>query len=437
MQAKLQEFVRLCGRGLVEGLLVFPLIVALTIYFIGEAYIFSVIGILCGLFIGSYVVRKITKENRVLAFTLAGIFVVASLFLFAGWLAKILLLLIGIVAAFRGIQHAENDWKDILTISVLWGAGVSTYFVMYLVFRYMERLSDYTALIGNAGLVFIMVTLLITNRWHLEREANTGRQGKPVSSTIKRLNDVFLVGTIAVVLLITNFSVVQSGIYHFFRSIVQSFVWLVELLGSGEPSHGPPEAPQQEQLMLPMEESVEPSLIAVILDIITVAIGVVIAIFLVLLAISIFVKKVRDLIKNVILWLWNTVRKVFTRRIDLDMTSDYKDEKESVFDWKKWRQERQQAIRHRWQRLRKARPKWEKMNPAEQVRYIVRISIDELKQRDKWIPSLTVREILQLKQETPPEISEWYDRVRYGDGRLSPDEVEQLRIKREKFYNEQ
>src|SRR5690625_4988799 len=159
MQAKVRESVRLCGRGPIEGLLVRPIVVALTNYLVGEAYVFSVIGILCGLFIGSYIVRKITKENRVLAFILAGILVLANLFFLVGWLAKILLFLMGVVAAFRGIQHAENDWKDILPISILWGAGVSNYFVMYLVFLYMERLSDYTALIGNAGLVFIMVTL--------------------------------------------------------------------------------------------------------------------------------------------------------------------------------------------------------------------------------------------------------------------------------------
>ena len=360
---------------MVEGLFVLPIILALTIYLMRAEYIYAVIGLLYGLFAGSYLIRKVTKEKRVLAFILAGVLVIASLLFFAGWLAKILLLLLGIVVAFRGIQHAENDWKDILTISILWGAGVSIYFVMYLVFLYMERLSNYTELIGYAGLVFIVITLLITNRWHLEREANTGKKGKPVTSTIKRLNNVFLIGTIAVVLLLTNFSIVQSAIYHFFRSIVQSFVWIIEALGSGEPTEGPTGPPQQDQIMLPVEENLEPSLIALILDVITVAIGIIIAIILVILAISIFVKKVGDLVKNVVLWVWNTVRKIFTSRSDMDTTSDYKDEKESLFDWKKWRQERQQAIKHRWRSWRKTKPKREKMNPADQVRYLVRTAL--------------------------------------------------------------
>ena len=44
---------------------------------------------------------------------------------------------------------------------------------------------------------------------------------------------------------------------------------------------------------------------------------------------------------------------------------------------------------------------------------------------------------MQYKQKASPEIKAWYNQVRYGDGRLSPEDEEQLQVKREEFYREE
>ncbi|GAA0285534.1 hypothetical protein GGQ92_001081 [Gracilibacillus halotolerans] len=434
MQANIKEFAWTLGRGVVEGLLFFPILLMIGIYTIGQQSSVYLLGILFCLFVIAYVVRKMVDARRLLAFVLMGIVVLASLLLIGGIVGKVILLLLGVVVAFRGIQHAENEWEDIMPVNILWGVGVSVYFVTYLIFLYMERLSDYTNWVGYAGFVYIVITMLITNRRHLDSEASSGNEKKTVSSPIKRLNYAFLIGTIFIVFLLTNFSIVQSAIYHFFRSIIQSLARLMELLGGEESSQTPPPPADLTAMELPIEEDLEPSAFAAFLDMLAIIFGIIVAVILVLLALSIFIKKVRDFVKRVFQWIWNTVRTIFTRNTLVETESEYNDEKESVFDWKKWRNERGNAMKQRWQRLTRQKPKWDTMQPAEQVRYLIRSTIGDVKQRGKWRSSLTVRELLNIQEASSDELRDWYNRVRYGDGDLTSEEVNQLRVIREELY---
>ena len=434
MQVNIKEFAWTIGKGVVEGLVFFPLLLAIILFSLGEEYVFSLLGILFGLFVLAYLIRTMANTRRLLAFILIGILVLASLFLIDGMLGKVILLLLGVVAAFRGIQHAENDWQDIMPVNILWGVGVSIYFVMYLVFLYMERLTDFANWVGYAGFAYIVITLLVTNRRHLESEVSSGKEKKPVSSPIKRLNYIFLFGTIVIVFLLTNFAIVQSAVYHFTRSIVQSIAGLMELLSGEESPQSPAPAADLTAIELPMEEETERSAIAAILDAIAIAFGILVAVVLVLLALSIFIKKVRDFLKNVFQWIWNTVSTIFSRSSKIETESEYNDEKESLFDWKKWRQERGRAMKQRWQRILKQKPKWDTMQPPEQVRYLVRSTIEEVKQKGKWRSSLTVRELMDVQEASTYELQDWYDRVRYGEGNLTAEEEDQLRLAREELF---
>ncbi|WP_058306728.1 DUF4129 domain-containing protein [Gracilibacillus massiliensis] len=425
MPVNMKHHLSALWHGIVEFIGFFPVVLLVAVLFFDtpDRYFWYIALLL--LFGVCYFVRTLIKKRWT-------VFIIAILLtIFVNVLVMTVIwslipgILIGLVASFRGIQHAENEWEDILPSRIFWAVSMPIYFVGYILFINLDSLEGYQSQISYVGFLFIIIMLFITNREHLQKESLAKDKKKKIGRGITRLNRIYLVLTLLLVFAITNFQVVQAAVYNGIRSIIQSVMWFASLFGSdSEPIQE--EQQTNEMPALPQDQS-EPSRFSEWIDQIMIIFGIVMAICLILLFIALLFKKFRNMMKRAILSLWAIIKKV-TGKKDLAETTDYDDEKENLFDWKKWRKENQEKIGKAFRNVTKRKPKFENMSKEEKVRFLYRQVARDLKKQEKWRASLTAHEVIALNEQDQllKRLENWYDDIRYGDKNLSEEDEQPL-----------
>ncbi|SHM96104.1 hypothetical protein [Gracilibacillus kekensis] len=412
-------------HGVVEFIGFFPvfLLVAVLFFDTPDRYFWYIA--LLALFVACYFVRLLIKNRwNVLVIAIVLTIFTNMLVMTSVW-SLIPGILIGFVVSFRGIQHAENEWEDILPSRIFWAVSMPIYFVGYILFINLDTLAAYQSQISYVGFLFIIIMLFITNQEHLQKESLASGKKKKIGGEITRLNRIYLVLTLFLVFAITNFQVVQAAVYNGVRSMIESVMWFASLFGNdSEPIQDEPQA--NEMPAFPQAES-EPSKFAGWTDQIMYIIGIVMAICLVLLFLALLFKKSRDLLKRIVRSLWAIIKNITGKR-DLAETTDYQDEKENLFDWRKWRKENQEKIGEAFRRITKSKPKFEQMTKEEKVRFLYRLVALDLKKQEKWRASLTAHEVLALneKDQLLKRLENMYDDIRYGNKNIAQEDEQPL-----------
>src|SRR4051794_2645304 len=117
--------------GIVEGLGVFPVFLLFAAFCLNqEEILLWFLGLLFLFFITFLIRCLLINHWRPLSFISAAVIVTIYSFLFfeSIW-AKIITLLIGLVVAFRGIQHAEKDGEQPVQNQFMWVVCLPLYFV--------------------------------------------------------------------------------------------------------------------------------------------------------------------------------------------------------------------------------------------------------------------------------------------------------------------
>ena len=418
MPANRTNHVQSLVPGLFEFLGFFPVFLLLGILIFPETALYGWLGLLIGLFIVFYFINHFLS-NRWYSITLGAIFSAALSFLIAPTLwAAVISSVISFIAAFRGIQHAENDWEQIMPTRIFWAICLPVYFVGYLVFTYVDALSAYNHLISYTGFLFLIIMLFVTNRQHLQKETlSKGKQ--KLGKEITRLNRFYLILTILAVFLITNFQVVQSALLNGVRSAAAAIIWLSSLFQREEPVE---EAPPSES-MPPMfgDTGEEPSPMAEWMETAFFVIGITLAIVLAVIFAAILFKKFRRAIKKALLFIWGKLQQVMGRKTAAEEQTDFSDEKESLFHWKKWRQDSKEKITQAIQKLTARQPRFDQLSIEEKVRFLYRYLAREVKKQEQWRESLTAHEVIALtkKEVQLQQLTIWYDTIRYGNQTLS------------------
>ncbi|SER81437.1 hypothetical protein SAMN04487944_110138 [Gracilibacillus ureilyticus] len=417
MQARWRTILSTFLHGIIEFLAFFPILLLITVLTVNETVYYLLSGMYL-LFVLLAITRLLIKQRPVvlvIALIVTSLFTVVIGENLLSYNASFILVF---VASYRGVQYTESNWEELLPTRILWAIGLPCYFVGYLLFSYIDSLTDFRGVLSGVGTIFLIVMLFVTNKEHLQKESlNKGKKHR-TSQEMKRMNYFYLTATILVVFLLTNFQVIQSFLYHSVRTVLQAFVSFIELFSSDEP---PMEEPPQQstQPMLPTDEVSEPSRFAEIMEQIGIVIGIILVILAVLVMLSLIFKKVRNLVKKTILFIWNALKQVFTSSRSEETDSEYTDEKENLFDWKNWRKEKQEEIKARLQTIFGRRVKYEQLSSEEKVRFLFREISRELRKQDKWKPSMTAHEVLNISEKEYQELQQMYDHVRYGEDTLA------------------
>ncbi|WP_066192329.1 DUF6042 family protein [Gracilibacillus timonensis] len=425
MQADRMLSVGIIWRAFLEMLCFFPVIFVLGLtVFPGNSLYYWLLALLFIFFLG-YVLAAVNRYHwltMVLLLIAAG---TLGWWIAPGiWQAAVMFLVL-LLAAFRGIQYAVISWIRALPRMVMWAAGLPLYFVGYLAFHFIENLQPYQHWISIMGVLFIIILLFMTNEDHLQKESL--EKGKVRLSTgMKSLNRTYMLVTFLLVIVITNFQVVQSAVYHTVRAIAQSVIWFAGLFG-GEESEPAEEPPREMAPMFPEEEPQEPSRFAEWTELFMQVVAILLLVIGVAFLIAICFKKFRRLLKRWFLAVWRTLTKIFIRQTGVESDTDYEDTKENLFDWQAWRK-RQQA---KWGKVFSSRSKPRPETAEEKVRLLYRIIAHEVKQREKWSHALTAHEVLSLSDEQAQlqQLEAWYDDIRYGNQQLTKaqqDQIDQL-----------
>ncbi|WP_208587564.1 hypothetical protein [Gracilibacillus suaedae] len=419
MPAKLKQHIPPIMHGMIEFIGFFPVFLIVGVLFFAEPDLYFWFLSLLGLFTVAYFIRCWLNNRWKVLISAAVITIIISWIVSPTIWAFIPGLLFSLFVSYRGIQHAENEWQDILPSRIFWAVSMPVYFVGYLVFINIDSLAGYQHWISYPGFLFIIIMLFITNQEHLHKESLAKEKQKKMAPEITKLNRVYLIVTLLVVFAITNFQVIQSALYHGMRSIIQSIMWLASLSeNDNKIVEEPPSS--NEMPAFPSAEEQEPSRFAELMDTLTYIMGLVLIVMLIILFIAILFKKFRRLLIRAILSLWKMIQQVFGKKHAVETTTDYRDEKESLFDWKKWRKENQEKISKAFRQITKRKPKFERLTSEEKVRFLYRRIASDVKKQEKWRKSLTAHEVLALteKNQQLAQLEKWYDDIRYGNQRF-------------------
>ena len=142
-------------------------------------------------------------------------------------------------------------------------------------------------------------------------------------------------------------------------------------------------------------------------------VGSALAIALVGLALYLLGKRLRKALRTLLAYLHRTAQ---------HLGEGVQEKTESIFDWDATRQTVQARARKVLRRLRRP-PRWQDLDARQRVRWVY---AGWLQRHSDIAPTLTAREALRAR-DAAPEMADFYERARYSDTPILPEEAEQMR----------
>ena len=244
--------------------------------------------------------------------------------------------------------------------------GIPLYFIAAIVFHRIPRLHDSSSLITSLGSVCLVLSLFVSNRQHL-KHSSFSEGPSPLPQGLRRHNFVFVILFVAVAVLLAAGlgKALGNGLLSVLRYI---FNGLNRLFSGKEPSPLQEEAPPPLVQEMPMGETHEPGLLALIFDYFFYIAGAAI------LGVVLFFT-LRWLYRNTSgIWhkLIGSLLSILKKEQSPHRNHGYVDEEKSIFTFEKTLQD----IKDFWRsklNLGTRRDLWENMNGnKEQVRWLYR-----------------------------------------------------------------
>ncbi|MCL6604808.1 MAG: hypothetical protein K6T94_18250 [Paenibacillus sp.] len=323
---------------------------------------------------------------------------------------------------------------------VYW-AGIAVYFIAAIFFHRIPDLQDSSILITRAGSVCLVLALLMTNRNHLRYSSLSG-DSSPLPQGLRRHNLVFVFIFVIVAALLAA-GVGQALGFWVWNSLRRFISWVSRLFSASSPPTVQEEAPPPMMPEMPVAESDDPGLLALILNISFYIIG---------------IAAVGVIIYFLLRWLYRNTGGIWHKAINALLSmlrreqsppnnSPYVDEEKSVFTWEKT----VQGIKDFWKSkftYGTHRDLWENMDGStERVRWIYRQWLHS-KRKDgyeaksyltpqetgtdvvKWANSKTRQpKSDQGDAEATDKLMALYDKARYGEKEPSATVVTALKEK--------
>src|SRR5699024_10737686 len=332
------------------------------------------------------------------------------------------------VISLRGMLYVSKSWRDIMPIVFLWAGGFGIHFVGYFVLRSMDLFSPYQLFVTVSGLFFVIMTLFISNDERLKKSTLEKNTPPSISPTIKRMNIGIIIMTI-VIIGIGYLRVVQDA----FVAMIGFIVRLIFSGGGEDEEELIEEEPPDEsgEMALPEGDNSFLSPIMKFLETIMLIILYVGLAAAAVLLVLLTMKKSRSWLRG--RWVaFVAFLKRLTQSVDHEQESPYTDEKETVFDWEKWREKQKDKARGLFGKMFRRKQKWHALSNAEKVRWIYRdVVTPNIKDID-YNTALTARETLHKIEDIVETDGGEMQLLRryYEDSRYSAKEIDDQSIQK-------
>lgn len=419
-------------QGIFEYLLLFPVFLLIGIYMVNHLQLWMWIGSLPILFFIGVIFGTFLPGKRTWLYALFSIVIsiLPSIIFEENLLFFSLLAIIHTLIVYRGVLYASHSWNSLLSISFLWLGGFTVYFMGYFVFRNATVLNPYLTHITVCGTILVIITMFIANSNHLKSSTLSKEKIPFVSRAIKSQNRLFLIMTVVVIVLITNARIIQDVLWNGLRAFIQLIV--------GSPTEEGTiitETPTEDIVdpTLPFEGPMEPSAFAkysgIIVEYVAYAFVFLAAIALLLL----FVKRARVLFKQIVRIVIIFFNKIVNRSAYSEESVQYVDEKERIFNWKRWKEEQQAHAKGFVQKVFKRKPSWKSLSNQQKVRFVYRQFLIQQLTNFTYKASSTPRETLaELKSSVPTDeeqvdkLRTAYEETRYGEQVIDDEKIEEI-----------
>lgn len=421
------------SQGFVEYLFVLPLIFIIGYFTINQDWWVWLISLLVLLFVGVTYRTLLPNQKWWMYFFVALVLGILPSFIFVEqWIFVGILSVIQIIFIYRGMMHVDQSKNTRLPIPYLWIGGFGIYVVSYFVFRFVDTLSPYLSFITVAGVVFVSITMFLSNSDRLKSATLSKQRNPAVSREVKGKNSLFLGITILLIILVANAHMIRDGFLNVVSTIVQSiFGDSPDPSQEGVGDEPPPSSSVDAPGGLPEGE---PSTVAKALEtIIMYSMYVLLIVGAVLLLLFIF-KQTRKHVLNIFNTVINFLKQMVTPTTNNEATEAYVDEKENIFNWEEWKETQQGKMKKVFDYF-KREPSFKSLSNQEKIRYIYRELFLQRKKDIDYKISNTPRENLQaitasstIDKEKVKKLQIAYERMRYGDKEIDEDIIEEIRL---------
>lgn len=429
----LKSLFQTISHGLFEYVLLFPIILIIGILL--ERYLdFSLwawVLIIPAMLIMGILYKKIFKKQAWWGYGLVSLAIgIGTLSILPLGAPTTWMLFIILPAAFlRGLLYASRPWHTVLPLNILWVGGFGIYFSTYFLFRYTDMFTPYQPIITIGGAFFVLTTLFISNSERLKKATLDKSEAPYVSPTMKRQNSLLIIITIGLII-IGNLRAVQNG----FMAVVGYIVRFIFSDNSEDVEEIIEEETEEQTNEMGLPEGDNSFLYPFMKFLETVVlylfyIGMAAAIIVILFLLT---KKSRA-------WLfekWHAfIRflKQLTNRADDAAQSPYIDEKETVFDWQRWKQKQTNKAKGLFDKMFRRRTNWDALSDKQKVRLVYRDIVEQKKADIAYTPALTARETLvkieEIVEEDDKEIEllrKHYENIRYSDKDLNSENIKEI-----------
>ncbi|MBS4200454.1 DUF4129 domain-containing protein [Bacillus sp. FJAT-49732] len=418
-------------QGLFEYLLFLPLILMFGILVVPEV-LWIWIPVLYGLFIVGVLFRTIFPQQKWWVYAICSfVFAIIPSILFGHHILSLtLLILLHPVVIYRGMMYVGRNWESLLPTSFMWYGGFGIYFVCYLLFRYVEKFQTHLTIISICGAVVVVIILFISNGEQL-KASTLSKEKKPfISRAIKNQNRVYLILTSITILLLTNGKIVQEAVFQAIKGLFQLIFWL---FGSDQGKSVVEETPPPAQMGIDLEKG-EPNAFWKFLEMFFMYIGYAVIVALAVGILLLFIKRVRMLVMKALSKFIDFLKNIIFRSSELEESRQYIDEKESVFDWKEWKDAQQEKAMGLFQQIFKREPRWDSLTTEQKVRYVYKQIVKQHKKEMDFKSSKTPRETIEIlkslltEKTTLEELRDAYEQVRYGGQSVEASRIKELRL---------
>lgn len=400
-------------HGIIELLLTFPLVLMVGVLLVGTEKLWSWLFSLWGLFFLGIVLRALWPQKRWWLYILIAVALgLLPTWLFSDlWYIQIMVAIIQVVFVFRGLTYLGNS--SVMPLLFMWYGGLLVYFVSYFLFRYQSLFQPYLTIFSICGVVLVGIILFVSNDETLKASTLSQEQKPFISRTIQSQNRFFLIGTLLVIVAISNLGKIREWLWEGFRAIMGLiFRESTEKELEPMPEEGTPSSP-----MLPDLPAEEKSAFLEFLDMVMTYIAYVVVAVILLLALLLLFKKVRQRLLMLFHKFLSMIKNLLSRSSEDWETEQYIDEKESLFDWQEWRKEQQEKAKNMMTRLFNREVRYESLTNKEKARFIYRKLVEQQAKDQELMDSMTPREVLsKLSHEQNLDlVREVYEQVRYGE----------------------
>ncbi|MBO0994713.1 DUF4129 domain-containing protein [Bacillus sp. SD088] len=399
--------------GIIELLLTFPLVLMAGVLLVGTEKLWGWLFSLWGLFFLGIVLRAVWPQKQWWFY----IFIAIALGLLPTWLfsdlwyIQVLLGIIQVVLVFRGLTYLGNS--SVIPLLFMWYGGLLIYFVSYFLFRYQSLFQPYLTVFSICGVVLVGIILFVSNDETLKASTLSQEQKPFISRTIQSQNRFFLIGTLLVIVAISNLGKIREWLWDGFRAIM-GLIFRESTEKEIEPM---PEGSAPSSPLLPDFPAEEKSAFLEFLDMVMTYIAYVVVAVILLLALLLLFKKVRQRLLMLFRKFLSMIKNLLSRSSEDWETEQYIDEKESLFDWQEWRREQQAKAKNIVSRLFNREVRYESLTNKEKARFIYRKLVEQQAKDKDLVASMTPREVLsRLSHEQNLDlVREAYEQVRYGE----------------------